>query len=129
MIFRDTKPSMGTADDDSTIDAVEYSTLINRVQSKKRFLPIIRGCKLYVPLDDDGFRLFECCRNPPHHVVKFGYRELDMISPEPTSHSLFGESESKSRKRRVCMHLMVRFPLSSLPSHLFYFRCQKMKLW
>ena len=48
MKFRDTKPSIATPDNDITVDALDYSTLINHVQSKKRFLPIVRGFKMYV---------------------------------------------------------------------------------
>ena len=46
-------------------------------------------------------------RRLPRHVLKFGFRELENDSPEASLDSLRDESISKSRRRRIYMHLMV----------------------
>ncbi len=44
--FSNTKPSVPIIDDDYSSTALDYSTLINRDDQKKTFLPIIRGSKM-----------------------------------------------------------------------------------
>jgi hypothetical protein len=46
-------------------------------------------------------------RRLPRHVVKFGFRELEDTSPEASLGSLRDENTSKTRRRRIYMHLMV----------------------
>jgi hypothetical protein len=46
-------------------------------------------------------------RRLPRHVLKFGFRELDSDLPETSLDSLRDESITKSRRRRIYMHLMV----------------------
>jgi hypothetical protein len=46
-------------------------------------------------------------RRLPRHVLKFGFRELEADSPETSLDSLRDESITKSRRRRIYMHLMV----------------------
>jgi hypothetical protein len=44
----------------------------------------------------------------PRHVLKFGFRELDDDSADASIESLRNEHVSKTRRRRIYMHLMVR---------------------
>jgi len=59
----------------------------------------------------------------PRHVIKFGFRELEDESPEASLDSLRDENISKTRRRRIYMHLMV---CSSLNFYLFFvfFSCE-----
>ncbi|UJR31150.1 hypothetical protein I4U23_018657 [Adineta vaga] len=61
----------------------------HRDEHKKKILPSVQGVRL--PL--------------PRHVLKFGYRELDIEPPEATGDLLRDETTSRSRRRRLYMHL------------------------
>jgi hypothetical protein len=42
----DTKPSVSLTDDDYSFTGLDYSTLVNSYDQKKKYLPIIRGSKM-----------------------------------------------------------------------------------
>ncbi|CAF0846486.1 unnamed protein product [Rotaria sordida] len=87
----DTKQSIPNIDDEYEVNDYNYTTVISRDNHSKRFLPPIRGSKIHLP----------------HHVLKFGFREIEMNPSESPNNMLHEENQSKSRKRRICMHLMM----------------------
>ncbi|CAF3517497.1 unnamed protein product [Rotaria sp. Silwood1] len=87
----DVKQSISNTDDEQSIKDSNYTTFVCRDHHNKRFLPPIRGSKMRLP----------------HHVLKFGFREIDMNSSESPNNTSHEESQSKSRKRRMYMHLMM----------------------
>ncbi|CAF0980083.1 unnamed protein product [Rotaria sordida] len=98
MKHTDTKPTIPAFDDEHSSNFFDYeasSQLLamqqqQRDDHKKEFLPTVRGVKMRLP----------------RHVLKFGFRELDLDSPEESIISLRDEGTSKSRRRRIYMHLM-----------------------
>ncbi|CAF2912384.1 unnamed protein product [Rotaria sp. Silwood2] len=87
----DTKQSIPNIDDEHSVHDYNYTTSISRDPHNKRFLPPIRGSKIHLP----------------HHVLKFGFREIEINSSESPNHISLEESQLKSRKRRIYMHLMM----------------------
>ncbi|CAF5195358.1 unnamed protein product, partial [Rotaria magnacalcarata] len=51
--------------------------------------------------------VFLVFRNLPHHVLKFGYREIEVNSPDLQYQTSPDENRLTARRRRVCMHLMM----------------------
>ncbi|CAF2100174.1 unnamed protein product [Rotaria magnacalcarata] len=85
------KTPISARDDDSPRSPIHYPTFIAREDNKKKFLPPIRGSKM----------------NLPHHVLKFGYREIEVNSPDLQYQTSPDENRLTARRRRVCMHLMM----------------------
>ncbi|CAF4622067.1 unnamed protein product [Rotaria sp. Silwood1] len=93
-----TKQAIPTFDDEHSSNFFDYAASSQilamqhqqRDDHKKELLPPVRGVKMRLP----------------RHVLKFGFRELEVDSPEESLVSLRDESTSKSRRRRIYMHLM-----------------------
>ncbi|CAF4559292.1 unnamed protein product [Rotaria socialis] len=85
------KAPRSVRDDDSPRSPIHYPTFIAREDNKKKFLPPIRGAKM----------------NLPHHVLKFGFREIEVNSPDLQYQTSPDENRLTARRRRVCMHLMM----------------------
>ena len=117
--FSHTKPSIPPFDDEHSSNFFDYSAPIHltamqqqqREEHQKRNLPPVRGLKASVLLCSAWSSLILSTlarRAPlPRHVLKFSFREIELDSAEASIESLRDENVSKSRRRRIYMHLMV----------------------
>ena len=111
------RPLIPPFDDEHSSNFFDYAAPIHltamqqqqREEQFKKNLPPVRGPKMSVLLCFFFWFLITSsrCRRLPRHVLKFGFREIEMTSPEASIESLRDENVSKSRRRRIYMHLMV----------------------